>query len=119
MIDHREKESPPPRRRDSSVPREEVIIKTKSDFRERERDIVIREREKDVESDPSGRPGRRSHGIPDQRDRRWTEITKDLVVREAIERVGFDYDESADFYYVFEKLRYVCSSVSCLNVYWS
>ena len=38
----------------------------------------------------------------------WTEITKDLVTKEAIEYAGFAYEETADFFYVIEYLRYVC-----------
>lgn len=37
----------------------------------------------------------------------WTEITKDLVVREAIEEIGYDYEETEFFYYVIQYLRYV------------
>jgi hypothetical protein len=37
----------------------------------------------------------------------WTEITKDLVVREAIETRGYDYEETEFFYYVLQYLRYV------------
>jgi hypothetical protein len=37
----------------------------------------------------------------------WTEITKDLVVKEAIESAGYDYEETEYFYYVMEYLRYV------------
>jgi hypothetical protein len=37
----------------------------------------------------------------------WTEITKDLVVREAIEQSGYDYDETEFFYYILTYLRYV------------
>ncbi|KAI1246547.1 hypothetical protein MGN70_013447 [Eutypa lata] len=36
----------------------------------------------------------------------WTEITKDLVVREAIEQSGYDYEETEYFFYVMEYLRY-------------
>jgi hypothetical protein len=39
----------------------------------------------------------------------WTEITKDLVVREAIEDLGYDYEETEYFFYVFQYLRYVRS----------
>lgn len=39
----------------------------------------------------------------------WTEITKDLVVREAIEQCGYEFDETEFFFYVMEYLRYVCS----------
>lgn len=37
----------------------------------------------------------------------WTEITKDLVLREAIERMGYEYEETEFFFYVMEYLRYV------------
>lgn len=37
----------------------------------------------------------------------WTEITKDLVLREAIEAFGYDYEETEYFFYVMEYLRYV------------
>ncbi|KAF2803343.1 uncharacterized protein BDZ99DRAFT_171099 [Mytilinidion resinicola] len=36
----------------------------------------------------------------------WTEITKDLVIKEAIESMGFDYEETEFFFYVMEYLRY-------------
>lgn len=36
----------------------------------------------------------------------WTEITKDLVMKEAIETMGFDYEETDYFFYVMEYLRY-------------
>jgi hypothetical protein len=37
----------------------------------------------------------------------WTEITKDLVLREAVERRGYEFEETDDFFYVMEYLRYV------------
>ncbi|TAQ83105.1 hypothetical protein B7494_g8570 [Chlorociboria aeruginascens] len=36
----------------------------------------------------------------------WTEITKDLVVREAIEQMGYDFEETEFFYYVIQYLGY-------------
>ncbi|KAF2201161.1 hypothetical protein GQ43DRAFT_440849 [Delitschia confertaspora ATCC 74209] len=36
----------------------------------------------------------------------WTEITKDLVLKEAIEQMGYDYEETDFFFYVMEYLRY-------------
>jgi hypothetical protein len=39
----------------------------------------------------------------------WTEITKDLVIREAIEKMGYDFEETEYFFYVIQYLRYVCS----------
>jgi hypothetical protein len=37
----------------------------------------------------------------------WTEITKDLVIREAIEELGFEYEETDQFFYVMDYLKYV------------
>lgn len=37
----------------------------------------------------------------------WTEITKDLIIREAIEEIGYDYEETEYFYYIFQYLKYV------------
>lgn len=54
-----------------------------------------------------GKIGRRYVGVKDRRDRLWTEITKDLVVKEAIERMGFEYEETVSSYYVFSYLQYV------------
>ncbi|KAF2714375.1 hypothetical protein K504DRAFT_340802, partial [Pleomassaria siparia CBS 279.74] len=36
----------------------------------------------------------------------WTEITKDLVLKEAIDSMGYDCEETDDFFYVMEYLRY-------------
>lgn len=38
----------------------------------------------------------------------WTEITKDLVVAEAIQQLGYDFEETEYFFYVLQYLRYVC-----------
>lgn len=37
----------------------------------------------------------------------WTEVTKDLVLKEAIESFGYEYEETEFFYYVMEYLQYV------------
>jgi hypothetical protein len=37
----------------------------------------------------------------------WTEITKDLVVKEAITQAGYEFEETDDFYYVMSYLKYV------------
>ncbi|KAG9388937.1 DoH domain containing protein [Pyrenophora tritici-repentis] len=36
----------------------------------------------------------------------WTEITKDLVIREAIDSMGYACEETDDFFYVMEYLQY-------------
>ncbi|PIG87118.1 conserved glutamic acid rich protein [Aspergillus arachidicola] len=65
--------------------------------------------ERHSESDPDfarGKVGRRYIGMKDQRNGLWTEITKDLVVREAIERSGYEYEETVSSYYVFSYLQF-------------
>lgn len=52
--------------------------------------------------------GRRFVAQKPKSDLMWTEITKDLVVKEAIEQMGYDYEETELFFYVMEYLRYVC-----------
>ena len=52
--------------------------------------------------------GRRFVGQKAKEDKMWTEITKDLVIEEAIKESGYDFEETEFFYYVMEYLRYVC-----------
>lgn len=51
--------------------------------------------------------GRRFVGIKPAQENMWTEITKDLVLKEAIEEQGYDFEETEYFFYVIEYLRYV------------
>ncbi|KKY22674.1 hypothetical protein UCRPC4_g03176 [Phaeomoniella chlamydospora] len=53
-----------------------------------------------------GGEGRRYVGMKNARDGLWTEITKDLVVREALEQCNFEFEETDDFYYVIAYLKY-------------
>lgn len=55
-----------------------------------------------------GSVGRRYQGVKDRRENLWTEITKDLVIKEAIEKMGYDFEETDYFYYIIAYLRYVC-----------
>lgn len=48
--------------------------------------------------------------VAEKEDVMWTEITKDLVIKEAIEEMGLDYEETEFFFYVMVYLRYVCPS---------
>ncbi len=41
----------------------------------------------------------------------WTEVTKDLVLREAIDGLGYRCEETDDFFYIMEYLRYVRTAV--------
>ncbi|KAJ5280405.1 hypothetical protein N7478_005777 [Penicillium angulare] len=61
------------------------------------------ESEKDIEIDRSRRV--MPEVSKERRDERWTEITKDLVVREAIERLGYEFEETRMFYYIFSHLE--------------
>lgn len=46
-------------------------------------------------------------------NRRWTEVTKDLVIEEAIREQGYEFEESEGYFYVMEYLRYVsCPTLS-------
>ncbi|KAI4152580.1 MAG: hypothetical protein LQ340_002831 [Diploschistes diacapsis] len=71
--------------------------------RERERESLRerpeRERETVIEK-------RKYVGMRPKTETMWTEITKDLVIKEAIEGLGYDYEETEYFFYVMEYLRY-------------
>jgi hypothetical protein len=54
--------------------------------------------------------GRRYGRERDAREGLWTEITKDLVVKEAIQELGYEFEETDDFYYIIAYLRYVSPS---------
>lgn len=62
-----------------------------------------------------GEIGRRYGGIRDPREGMWTEITKDLVVKEAIIEAGYEFEETDDFYYVIAFLRYVSQDLRHLS----
>lgn len=103
---------------DHGVDREIKIQERDKEIRdlELEREIIIRERERreEVDSFPDTKEEVRVHkrytDTRRKRDKLWTEISKDLVVREALERAGYEFDETENFYYVFEYLRYVSLS---------
>ncbi|MCJ1473885.1 hypothetical protein MMC13_002540 [Lambiella insularis] len=50
--------------------------------------------------------GRRFVAMKPPEEKMWTEITKDLVIKEAIEVMGYDFEETEFFFYVMEYLRY-------------
>ncbi|KAJ9647373.1 hypothetical protein H2204_000001 [Knufia peltigerae] len=54
----------------------------------------------------NGDIGRRYGRMPDAKEGLWTEITKDLVVKEAIQEMGYEFEETDDFYYIIAYLRY-------------
>lgn len=78
---------------------------------EREIDIDIdinRHRDRRVSQPPAPPPA------PPPREM-WTEITKDLVIREAIQQMGYSCEETHEFFYVMEYLRYVSLYVLYYN----
>lgn len=72
--------------------------------KERERDVEVVEKvDRRISLRPTLPPPAPQ---PKPRDM-WTEITKDLVIREAIEEAGYDFEETELFFYVMQYLRYV------------
>ncbi|KAI1436982.1 hypothetical protein GGR50DRAFT_692704 [Xylaria sp. CBS 124048] len=84
---------------DSSRERLSVQIMD-SKHRDREREVIevedVRDRRVTVRED---RRAKKREGM-------WTEITRDLVTREAIERIGYDYEETEYFFYIMHYLQY-------------
>jgi hypothetical protein len=62
-----------------------------------------------VESSPSPRaaPPPSESRQRSRREKMWTELTKDLVIREAILERGYEFEETEDHFYVIEYLKYV------------
>lgn len=88
--------------------------------RERERTTSVsvydREKEIDIEKITDRRITRTTAPPPPPPPKEmWTEITKDLVCREAIEELGYDYEETKWFFYIMDYLRYVSGSSTRLG----
>jgi hypothetical protein len=64
--------------------------------------VYDREREVDIERTVERRTPR-----PAKSKDMWTEISKDLVSREAIEYMGYEYEDTPMFFYIMDYLRYV------------
>lgn len=74
------------------------------------REMAVYEREYEREEITGGREMGKWKGKKEEKEKDhpyWTEITKDLVVREAIEEMGYEFDETEDFFYVIQYLKYV------------
>lgn len=96
--------APPEPAPDSSRERLSVQI---YDSKHRDREVEVEEvRDRRI----SIRGGDRLSGR--KRDGMWTEITRDLVTREAIERLGYEYEETEFFFYVMKYLQYVSTRSS-------
>lgn len=74
----------------------------------RPRESVTWDREREIQIDIERNRDRKIPQAPPQATKdMWTEISKDLVTREAIEQMGYDYEDSPMFYYVMNYLQYV------------
>ncbi|PWY96424.1 hypothetical protein BO94DRAFT_580272 [Aspergillus sclerotioniger CBS 115572] len=95
--------------RDKSSTRTEIVTQEikPSRYTDRESKLVTKDVKEsdDIPDRQPGRIGRRYVGIKDRRESLWTEITKDLVVKEALERSGYEYEETGSFYYIFSYLE--------------
>ncbi|KLU83355.1 hypothetical protein MAPG_02417 [Magnaporthiopsis poae ATCC 64411] len=88
-----------------------TVISERPRERERERvvetnnrvnvSVIDKNHEIEIEKTTRGRTPRRP-----KTDDMWTEITKDLVIREAIEDMGYDYEERGPFFYIMQYLQY-------------
>ncbi|KAF2155773.1 hypothetical protein K461DRAFT_290771 [Myriangium duriaei CBS 260.36] len=85
----------------------DVILDRERDAVDRVKEEVQVTRKRSESSHPSREkdPGRRDSGRPLRRDM-WTEVTKDLVSKTAIEKAGYDYEETSEYFYVIEYLKY-------------
>ncbi|KAK4864372.1 hypothetical protein LT330_009899 [Penicillium expansum] len=69
-------------------------------------DIVeVKPRNASVGEAEMGRIAQQVTDPEETRNDRWTEIAKKLVVREAIEQMGFEYEETRTCYYIFSYLE--------------
>ncbi|MCJ1372107.1 hypothetical protein MMC20_003328 [Loxospora ochrophaea] len=67
---------------------------------------VVEEPPREEPAPPGLDRGRRFVPQKSEKDRMWTEITKDLVTEEAIKHAGYEFEETESFFYVLEYLRY-------------
>ncbi|KAJ9612068.1 hypothetical protein H2200_003663 [Cladophialophora chaetospira] len=56
--------------------------------------------------EPNGEIARRYGRERNVKEGLWTEVTKDLVVKEAIQEMGYEFEETDEFYYIFQFLGY-------------
>ena len=75
-----------------------------------DKDRGSRDREVEIEKVTDRRISIRGSTPPPRRPETWTEITKDLVCREAIQEMNYEFEETEFFYYIVEYLAYVSPS---------
>lgn len=70
--------------------------------------VGVYDREREIDVDIDRRITRTPVPLPPPPPKEmWTEITKDLVLREAIEELRYEYEETKEFFYIMDYLRYV------------
>ena len=94
-------------RRSKFITDEERFERERRDKYERKEEISLKtyrsnEPSRDLDTRDVGR-----RFVAEKEDVMWTEITKDLVIKEAIEEMGYDHEETEHFFYVMVYLRYV------------
>ncbi|KAJ6185563.1 hypothetical protein N7519_006864 [Penicillium mononematosum] len=67
--------------------------------------VEVKPRHSSVAEAKIGRIAQQVTDPEETRNDRWTEIAKRLVVREAIEHMGFEYEETRTCYYIFSYLK--------------
>ncbi|KAI2741721.1 hypothetical protein DTO013E5_5142 [Penicillium roqueforti] len=67
--------------------------------------VEVKPRHVPLEEVETGRIAQQVTGADESPNDRWTEIAKRLVVREAIEQLGFEYEETRTCYYIFSYLK--------------
>lgn len=117
-VEIREEIREEPKRESISSTSLEIDIHTGGGRRERERGGTTYERDYERIEEVSDRRVGLPRAPPKQRmGDLWTEITKDLVSREAIEQLGYDFEETEFFYYIIQYLRYVSHHVRISLMY--
>ncbi|KAJ5979164.1 hypothetical protein N7501_002506 [Penicillium viridicatum] len=67
--------------------------------------VEVKPRHSSADEAEVGRVAQQITDPEEARNDRWTEIAKRLVVREAIEQMGFEYEETRTCYYIFSYLK--------------
>lgn len=107
FIPERERESVDVRERITEAPKKESTDLEIEISSRRRKGGGVYEREYERIEESSDRRVGMPRGPKSRVGTLWTEITKDLIVKEAIERLGYDYEETEFFYYIIQYLQYV------------
>jgi hypothetical protein len=115
FIPERERETIDIQERSVERPRREPNLEIEISSRRRKGGAVYKRDYERIEESSDRRVGL-PRGPKNRVGTLWTEITKDLVTKEAIEQLGYDYEETEFFYYIIQYLQYVRSPFPTLLV---